>query len=422
MKEKKINKGRTARRYVSYFGEFEVTRRRYYLEGYGNYHPLDEYLGFPKQKYSYCLQNLIGQSSTEEDFRESVKFLNELLPLKIQGNQAKRLVGDLGPRVNKYYETKIGLKKEEIEQEGSFLAFGNDGKGVPIVKRERASVPTGEEARLMKGQKRGIKKQATVSVSFSFEPRIRESEDILRGLFRESTSKKDKSKDEKERRYSLNVHKRAFMCNQKKGIDYSVQNLLDRNPKRDKPIIALVDCGPGLEEGILKSIDDAGLTNNLSAIIADIVHVSEYIWKAANVILGEKFKGRTGWVREVMKDILESKTEKVIKDLEDNRDKTNLTDSKKEQLQKTINYLVNHGHKMDYKTYLQKGYPISTGLIEGCCGHLIKDRMEHSGMRWTIQGAQNMIDLRAVKKNDDWSDFMTFVKNENNPKKLQIRA
>ena len=74
---------------------------------------------------------------------------------------------------------------------------------------------------------------------------------------------------------------------------------------------------------------------------------------------------------------------------------------------------------MDYKTYLQKGYPISTGLIEGCCGHLIKDRMDHSGMRWTIQGAQNMIDLRAVKKNDDWSDFMTFVKNENNPKKLQ---
>ena len=423
MQEKKIkNQGKISRTYVSLFGGFGINRRRYYISDYGNYHPLDEYLNFPKKQLSYSIQSLIGQNSTEEDYRESVRILNELLPLNLEGSQAKRIVEDLSPLVDDYYEqqNRLSLEKEKIE--GSFLAFGNDGKGVPIVKRERGQGGTGDVGRLMKGKKRGVKKQATVAVSFSFDPRKRDSEDILRGLFRETTPADIENKDEKDRRFSKNVHKRGFMCNQNKAINYSIDDLIRRNPEKSKKIIALVDCGTGLESGIINSIKSHDLQDNLEAIIADIVHVSEYVWKAGNAILGEKYKGRSLWVRGVMKDLLESKTEKVIQDLKANVEKTNLTVSKKEQVEKTIKYLTNHGHKMDYKSYLEKGYPISTGLIEGCCGHLIKDRMEHSGMRWTIQGAQNMIDLRAVKKNQDWKEFIAFVKTKNNPQKLRIRA
>lgn len=368
------------------------------------------------------MQDLIGQTSTEENFRESVNLLNELLNLNLRGSQTKRIVEDIAPLVDAYYDQQDRLSPNKVEEEGDFLAFGNDGKGVPIVKRERESQDSSDKGRLMKGKKRGVKKQATVAVSFSFTPRERSSEDVLRGLFREPTPAGEEEKDEKDRRFSKNVHKRGFMCDQNKAINYSIDDLIRRNPEKNKKIIALVDCGTGLEAGIMSAIKSQDLEDNLEAIIADIVHVSEYIWKASNAILGEKYKGRSDWVREVMKDILESKTEKVIQDLQANVEKTSLTTSKKEQIEKTIKYLSNHGHKMDYKSYLEKGYPISTGLIEGCCGHLIKDRMEHSGMRWTIQGAQNMINLRAVKKNQDWKDFFDFVKKKNNTNKLKIRA
>ena len=60
---------------------------------------------------------------------------------------------------------------------------------------------------------------------------------------------------------------------------------------------------------------------------------------------------------------------------------------------------------MDYATYLEKGYPIATGTVEGTCGSLVKDRMEQSGMRWSIAGAQAVLAQRAVVKNDDWNDF-----------------
>ena len=63
---------------------------------------------------------------------------------------------------------------------------------------------------------------------------------------------------------------------------------------------------------------------------------------------------------------------------------------------------------MHYQTYLLQGYPIGTGAIEGACRHLVKDRFERAGMRWSITGAQVMLDLRAVYLNDDWDDFQRF--------------
>ena len=63
------------------------------------------------------------------------------------------------------------------------------------------------------------------------------------------------------------------------------------------------------------------------------------------------------------------------------------------------------GRDMQYDQYLEKGWPIGTGVVEGACGHLVKDRMEGSGMRWTKQGAQAILDLRAARMNKDWDDY-----------------
>ena len=63
---------------------------------------------------------------------------------------------------------------------------------------------------------------------------------------------------------------------------------------------------------------------------------------------------------------------------------------------------------MDYAEYLRRGWPIGTGVIEGTCRHLVNDRMELSGMRWTIAGAGALLALRAVNENGDWEDFHTF--------------
>jgi hypothetical protein len=408
----------------------EIVRERYYLASGVNYHALDDYLSLPNTQLSYKLQDLIGKRSTEENYRSSVDMLNTVLDLHLEGSEVKRVIERLSPLASSYYEDHP--VPSIVQEEGSHLCFGNDGKGVPIIKSERpeGSVDVG---RLIKGQKRGTKKQATVAVSFSFNPFVRTSEDILKSLFRENAVKKvpkegnledisTKEVSKADNKMSLGMHRRAFMGEQKKAINYAIDQLMARQGAAGKDIIALVDCGTGLETGILKAIEERGLQTHLKAVVADIVHVSEYIWKGANAILGEKSPIRTTWVRGKLKDILEGKVEDVSKELQKIKETSDMKESAGEQLATTIKYLENHKHKMAYDVYLQKGYPISTGIIESTCGHLVKDRMEDSGMRWSISGAQQMLDLRAVNKNGDWKPFIRYVQIKNKPNKLKIAA
>ena len=65
---------------------------------------------------------------------------------------------------------------------------------------------------------------------------------------------------------------------------------------------------------------------------------------------------------------------------------------------------------MRYDEYLRRGYPIASGVIEGACRHLVKDRMERSGMRWTLEGARSMLNVRAAFQSDHWRPFLNWHK------------
>ena len=58
--------------------------------------------------------------------------------------------------------------------------------------------------------------------------------------------------------------------------------------------------------------------------------------------------------------------------------------------------------------YLAAGYPIGSGVAEGACRHLVKDRLEQTGMRWTVTGAQAMLHVRALYLNDQWEEYLEF--------------
>ncbi len=284
-----------------------------------------------------------------------------------------------------------------------------------MVKAERAETGAPEEdaGRLMKGEKRGTKKTATVSVTSHLKPRVRNKEEILAALMREKTAQgkaQERPPQKQENTWHEDIHRRALMGDQKGSIQYGVNRISQLHEGTKSDIVVLIDGGAGLEDGIRQSLSEAGLSEWLKAVVLDIIHVSEYAWKAANAVLGEKSKVRSGWVRDVLSDLLDSKTEKVISDLKAISGKGQLSKTAQKQLESTITYFDNHKGKMDYRACLQKGYPICTALVESCCGHSVKDRMEHSGMRWSVKGAQNILDIRAVKKNGDWQEFMGFVR------------
>jgi hypothetical protein len=74
----------------------------------------------------------------------------------------------------------------------------------------------------------------------------------------------------------------------------------------------------------------------------------------------------------------------------------------------TITYFENNRQYMKYDQYLAAGYPIGSGVVEGACRHVVKDRMELTGMRWTEAGAQSMLHPRAIYLNGDWDAYLKY--------------
>jgi len=104
----------------------------------------------------------------------------------------------------------------------------------------------------------------------------------------------------------------------------------------------------------------------------------------------------------------ETQASEVIEVLQKRAYEQSLSPAQRRTLQATIGYYQHNLPYMRYDEYLSRGWPIGTGVVEGACGHLVKDRFERSGMRWTKSGAQSLLDLRAVRINDDWDGYHDF--------------
>ena len=406
------NKGLETRQYLSIFGQLEVERPSYWDKDLGKIHPTDSELSLPLSSFwSYNIEEIVGENASESDYKESVRVMNKLLDLGLSGKSSERNIGHIGVEVAAYYASKV------VEKSVLPICFSAsfDGKGVPKIKPKVASKEdTNPKKRLGKGEKKGIMEMATVSVTSSFTPKKRSVDSIISSLMGSPLSKVESDKqeikdaDKQDNKWHKDIHRRAFLANQNKAIEYGLNRIKESMGHAQSRFVVPIDAGVGLEDKVLGWVKENKMEDQFDGIILDIIHVSEYVWDAATAIFGEKSPSKSPWVRGVLVDVLNSKTTKVIKDLKRINNQNKLSETKQKQVEKTITYFTNHQHKMDYKTFIEKGYPVSSALVEAACGHLVKERMEQSGMRWSSQGAQNIMDMRAVKLNDDMEDFMDF--------------
>lgn len=138
--------------------------------------------------------------------------------------------------------------------------------------------------------------------------------------------------------------------------------------------------------------------------ILDIVHVASYVWRAAKVFHTHRER-QEAFVRDRLLRILRGEVHGVIQGFRHSATRCRLAGAARKEVDTVCGYFTTHTQRMQYDKYLAAGCPIATGVIEGACRHLVKDRMERSGMRWTQLHAQAMLDLRAVHQSSYWDDF-----------------
>jgi hypothetical protein len=138
--------------------------------------------------------------------------------------------------------------------------------------------------------------------------------------------------------------------------------------------------------------------------ILDLLHAAGYVWRAAKVFCSSR-DDQEAFARDRLLQILEGKVNRVIRSLRCLATRRGLSGEKRQEITTVCGYFAAHQERMNYGQYLAAGYPIATGVIEGACRHLVKDRLERSGMRWTQSGAQGLLHLRALRDSGQWNEF-----------------
>ena len=142
--------------------------------------------------------------------------------------------------------------------------------------------------------------------------------------------------------------------------------------------------------------------------ILDIFHVLERLWLVAHCLHPEKSRAAEAYVSHQLRLLLEGKVGYVIGNFQRLLNTGQVSGSQRQTVRKVITYYTNNRSHMRYDEYLAAGYPIGSGVAEGACRHLVKDRLEQTGMRWTVTGAQAMLHTRSIYLNEQWDHFLEY--------------
>lgn len=384
------------RRYVSIFGELAIHRHVYGTRETQKHElvPLDARLALPEGEFSYVLQDWDQHLCVKGPYGEARETVQEILGL----GQSVRSLEDMNLAMSQQVDSfRQSQPTPPPDEEGSILVLTSDGKGVPIRKDEPV-----KSGRRKKGEKANKKRMACVGAVYTVEPFVRTADDVVDEVMRQEARQNRPKPQHKQVRAELTRPIEGVEVNGKDRIfAWFKQQVQARNPKRKKPVVCVMDG----ERALWKM-----LMNYLSGIICilDLFHMLERLWQAAHCFHPEGSDEAQAFVSERLRRILQGQVGYVVGGLKQMATKHNLRGAKLKQLQSALGYLHRNRRLMHYDDYLAAGYPIGSGVAEGACGHLVKDRMERTGMRWRVPTAQAMLDLRALHASDEWQEYQRY--------------
>lgn len=377
------------------FGEVAVNRLGYRRPGVPAIHPLDEELALPEDSYSYEIQRRAIKAAVQGPFDEAIERVEESTGVAVPKRSAEQMVQDAAADFDAFYAQRAPATPEAT---GPILVGAVDGKGIPMVKPEKAE----RAVRRTKGKKANKKRMATVATVFTTQPRMRTPEEVVESLFwpelkrSQEGKKKPRPRPENKRVWaSLKQSKDAV-------IDEMGEEMWRRDPDGTKKHVVVTDGERALQIRVRKRLPPTVL------LILDFLHVLEKLWKAAYVFHAEGTEEAEDWVHLRAFKILCGDVSQVVKGLRQMVTKRGLRGEARKTLLGVARYLYRNRTRMRYHEYLAAGLPIASGAVEGACKNLVKDRMERSGMRWKEDSAEAMLRLRATYLSADFEEYWTF--------------
>lgn len=392
------------RPYLTVLGEFTLERFVYgSREGQKiESVPLDARLQLPASKFSCLLQDWDQAMATELPFGKVNDCLSRLLGFQQSVNSLEQTGQALSESVDSFWG-QAGVPFSE--EEGELMVMSADGKGVVM----RLGELDAQETAAAKRQGRtGNKKMALVGSVYTVDRYPRSPDQVLAALFRDPSGVKGLP----ERPTPQHKRVRGALLRNDQGktdpqsdeiFSWIAHEVKQRGLPGKKPLVMIMDGQESLWNAGFKHLPEDEFT---VTEILDLIHVTSYVWTASHLFYPKNSPEASTYAKQQIRLLLDNQVTTVIDSLRNKGEQENLGQSATKTLETVCGYFTNQAHRMAYKDYLEQGLPVASGVIEGACRNVVKDRMEHSGMRWTMKGAHAMLRLRGVQLSGLWDEFM----------------
>lgn len=386
------------------FGSIDENRTGYGFPGVDSLHPLDAEFNLPQERFSLELRRRVALEAAGSSFDETLETIRGGTGAHIE----KRQIEELTIRAAQDFDAFYHLRRAETVDfsNGSILVISADGKGV-VMRAEDLREHTRKAAeagtrkmgtRLSKGEKKNRKRMATVAAVYTIAPFARQPEDLI-DKSRLLAAGLPRPRPERKRVWA------SLEKEPEEVIREAFEEARHRDPGGEKTWVALVD---GNRDQI-RILEKTAKSNGLKlTIIVDLIHVIEYLWKAGRVFHSASGPELESWVEHRLLEILKGKAGLVAGGMRRSATLRELTADVRKPVDTCASYLINHASYLCYNRYLAQGLPVATGVIEGACRHLVKDRMDVTGARWSLTGAEAVLRLRALKSSHDFAEYWTF--------------
>ncbi len=380
------------------FGQVTVTRIAYRARGQSNLHPADAALNLPVEKHSHGLRKLAAIEAARGSFADTATAIERATGVRLGRRQVEQLAARAAADVDCFY-----TRHAPDPAPDDVLALSFDGKGVvmrPDGLREataKAAASQKLSTRLSKGEKRNRKRMCEVAAVYDLTPVPRTIADIL---------PYDQGQQPSPAPRTAGKWLHASVTDDAATVIAAGFAEADRrDPDHQRTWVALVD---GNAHQIDRIHTEARTRNLTVPIVVDFIHVLEYVWKAAWCFHPEGDPQAEQWVRTQTRQILAGRAGIVAAAIRRKATYHGLDPGGRRNADTAAAYLLAKKPYLDYPTALAQGWPIATGVIEGACRHLVKDRMDITGARWSLPGAEAILKLRALTSNGDFDRYWTW--------------
>jgi hypothetical protein len=406
---------RTAtRRLRSLLGPVIVTRWLYQQAGCEGRAPADAGLRLCDDSYSMGVRREVAQLCACDAYAPAVATLERLTGAHVAQRQAEELARRAAEDVCRFYCERA---PEPVPQ-GALVVLTFDAAGLvmrpaslrPATRAKAESEPSDPTfpPKLGSGEKPNRKRMAQVGAVYAVEPFFRSADDIL-GELQSLTPIPSNDAPPRPRP----VNKRIFASIAQSAasvIDEGFRDALTRDPERERRWVALVDGNGDQLRAVRRAAQRAGVE---ITIVADLIHLIEYLWRAAYCFHPAGSDEARQWVVQHVRALLEgADASQVAAGMRRSATLRNIKGRSRKAVDRCAKYMLALAPYMRYGEALRDGLPIATGVIEGACRHLIRRRLDIGGARWTTAGAEAILLLRATFLSGDFDEYWTFHQNQ----------